>query len=313
MSDQGKAIVGSGSYGRIEQIVDEGKTEKGKLVGSSGRLEDAAALMWDTEMKRLGLEPYQGDAEWNKLVDSKGNRLYGTQKSMMGGLWMRWKKPTQSKIDESSDPDDLKASLAQNVSVAERSSKYIWNHPAIADLFLDGLLSKSSSRAPPGLVSFTSSVILAVHVLEDMATGAQSPEEKVIFSKVAKAYSDLLATTSLIPGESTLETINSALASAEKMLRQGAAIAGVAPQIPTVTPVFAGREEDFLRLIERVVSRIKALQEGDLLLLPCGWLREAGDSQMLVRRGVRRRRTRRTRTGLSRRAAHTRKRCRQPL
>jgi hypothetical protein len=47
-------------------------------------------------MKRLGLEPVQNDPEWSKLVDSKGNRLHGTRKSIINGIWLKWKKPTNS-------------------------------------------------------------------------------------------------------------------------------------------------------------------------------------------------------------------------
>ena len=67
-----------------------------KLVGIQGHWEDGAAQMWATEMKRLGLEPVQNDPEWCKLVDSKGARLYGTRKSLINGIWLKWKKPTNS-------------------------------------------------------------------------------------------------------------------------------------------------------------------------------------------------------------------------
>jgi hypothetical protein len=60
--------------------------------------------MWSTEMKRLGLEPVQNDPEWSKLVDSNGNRLYGTRKSLINGIWLKWKKPTHS-VTELSDSE----------------------------------------------------------------------------------------------------------------------------------------------------------------------------------------------------------------
>ena len=55
-------------------------------------------------MKRLGLEPVQNDPEWSKLVDSNGNRLYGTRKSLINGIWLKWKKPTHS-VTELSDSE----------------------------------------------------------------------------------------------------------------------------------------------------------------------------------------------------------------
>ena len=75
-----------------------------KLVGIQGHWEDGAATMWSTEMKRLGLEPVQNDPEWCKLVDSNGNRLYGTRKSLINGIWLKWKKPTHS-VTELSDSE----------------------------------------------------------------------------------------------------------------------------------------------------------------------------------------------------------------
>ena len=59
-------------------------------------------MMWATEMKRLGLEPVQNNPEWSKLVDSKGVRLNGTRKSLINGIWLKWKKPTNS-VTELSD------------------------------------------------------------------------------------------------------------------------------------------------------------------------------------------------------------------
>jgi hypothetical protein len=77
---------------QIQQIVTEGEYEKGRLVGIIGHWEDGAALMWNTEMMSLGLTPFD-DAQWNTLTDSKGNRLQGTKKSIIGGIWLKWKKP----------------------------------------------------------------------------------------------------------------------------------------------------------------------------------------------------------------------------
>ena len=82
---------------RIEQVVKEGDYEKGRLVGISGHWEDGAALMWETEMKRLELAPCD-DPQWSKLTDSKGKRLQGTQKSIVGGIWLKWKIPMN--VDE---------------------------------------------------------------------------------------------------------------------------------------------------------------------------------------------------------------------
>ena len=233
-------------------------------------------------MKRLGLEPYQGDAQWNKLVDSKGNQIFGTQKSALGGIWLRWKKPIQSNIDDSLTSEDLKVSLHENVCVAERSGQ-IWNHPAVADIFFDGLLKKDMPHVPSGLVSFTSSVVFAVQILEDLLKGVSADKDRSACLKTVKAYSDLLDLILMIPGESTGEMINSTIAKAEKLFRKGAAVAGVVPQGVGIGPIFGGKEDAFLKLISRVVSQIKSLQEGDVMLVPCGWLRKGGDSQMMVR------------------------------
>ena len=78
---------------RLEQFKEQDNFVEAKLVGIQGKWEDGAALMWATNMKKLGLEPYRDDPEWNNLVDSKGNRLYGTKKTMLGGLWLKFIKP----------------------------------------------------------------------------------------------------------------------------------------------------------------------------------------------------------------------------
>ncbi len=272
---------------RLEQIVDEGNTEKGKLVGIPGHWEDGAALMWDTEMKRLGLEPYKDDQEWNKLTDSKGNRLFGTQKSMMGGMWLRWKKPVQSNIEDVPTTVDFKTSMALSVQIAEKPSNFVWNHPAIPDLFFDGFLSENADHASPGLASLASSVVLTIHILEELVTSAYTDQDKSACAAASKAFNDLLSFITAIPGESTGEMINASLASAEKMLRQGAALMGVVSRIEAAPPIFGGKEEDFHRLIEKIVHRVRALQEGEFTLIPCGWERNGGDSHALVRRAPR--------------------------
>jgi hypothetical protein len=126
---------------RVEQITSEGVYEKGRLVGISGHWEDGAALMWNTEMLRLGLIPYD-DAQWNKLSDSSGIRLRGTQKSMIGGIWMKWKKPIDNTgLDEtkkekgapgqaSDTPKTLRGMIVDFVSAAGQAAK---NH-VIAEL-----------------------------------------------------------------------------------------------------------------------------------------------------------------------------------
>ena len=283
---ENSSVIVSNSGMRIEQIVDEGKTEKGKLVGATGHWEDCAALMWETDMKKLGLEPYQGDAEWNKLVDSKGNRLYGTQKSMIGGIWLRWKKPIQGQVEDTTTSAELKASLLESVSVAVRPLDKIWNHPAVADLFLDGLLKKDTFHVPPGLVSFTSTVIFACSILESIVdpskTDGLAQEERSAYTKTARACHDLLTFLTAIPGDSTADMINASLASAEKLFRRGAAIAGVTPHIEGTAPILGGREESFVKLISIVTAKIKDLKEGDIVMVPAGWLRTGGDSQIMV-------------------------------
>eukprot|EP00291_Cryptomonas_curvata_P016364 CAMPEP_0172153900 /NCGR_PEP_ID=MMETSP1050-20130122/1719_1 /TAXON_ID=233186 /ORGANISM="Cryptomonas curvata, Strain CCAP979/52" /LENGTH=289 /DNA_ID=CAMNT_0012822523 /DNA_START=44 /DNA_END=909 /DNA_ORIENTATION=+ len=281
MPEKSKVIVSNVGM-RLEQIIDEGNTEKGKLVGIPGHWEDGATLMWDTEMKRLGLEPYKDDQEWNKLTDSKGNRLFGTQKSMMGGMWLRWKKPAQSNIEDVPTTVDFKTSMAQSVQIAQKPSNFIWNHPAIPDLFLDGFLSENADHASPGLASLASSVVLTIHILEDLVASAHTDQDRSACAAASKAFNDLLSFLTAIPGESTGEMINASLASAEKLLRQAAALTGVVSRIEAAQPVFGGKEEDFLRLIDKIVRRVHALQEGEFTLVPCGWARNGGDSHALV-------------------------------
>mmetsp|Transcript_58844 Transcript_58844/g.155763 ORF Transcript_58844/g.155763 Transcript_58844/m.155763 type:complete len:213 (+) Transcript_58844:48-686(+) len=79
---------------RLEQFRESDGCIEAKLVGIQGHWEDGAAFMWSTEMKRLGLEPYLDDPEWNRLCDSQGNQLFGTRKSFVNGIWLKWKKPT---------------------------------------------------------------------------------------------------------------------------------------------------------------------------------------------------------------------------
>ena len=80
---------------RLEQFREDADGfVEARLVGIQGHWEDGAALMWATEMKKLGLEPPQNDPEWSQLCDSKGNQLYGTKKSRINGIWLKWKKPT---------------------------------------------------------------------------------------------------------------------------------------------------------------------------------------------------------------------------
>jgi hypothetical protein len=78
---------------RLEQFKEQDTCVEAKLVGIQGKWEDGAALMWATNMKKLGLEPYRDDPDWNNVVDSKGNKLYGTKRTMLGGLWLKFVKP----------------------------------------------------------------------------------------------------------------------------------------------------------------------------------------------------------------------------
>ena len=91
---------GGGVGLRLEQFREQDTSVEAKLVGIQGRWEDAAAQMWSTEMKRLGLEPVRDDAEWNKATDSKGSLLYGTKRSLLGGVWLKFSKPANWNADQ---------------------------------------------------------------------------------------------------------------------------------------------------------------------------------------------------------------------
>ena len=90
----------SDSAMHLEQFTEYEKCVEAKLVGIQGRWEDGAALMWTTEMKRLGLEPYRDDPDYNNVVDSKGHRLYGTKKSILGGVWLKFVKPQNWNVSQ---------------------------------------------------------------------------------------------------------------------------------------------------------------------------------------------------------------------
>ena len=91
---------GGGVGMRLEEFREEEAWVKAKLVGIQGRWEDAAAQMWATEMKRLGLEPFRDDPEWNMATDSKGTRLYGTKRMLLGGVWLKFLKPSNWNADQ---------------------------------------------------------------------------------------------------------------------------------------------------------------------------------------------------------------------
>ncbi len=116
---------GGGVGMRLEQFREQGAYVDAKLVGIQGRWEDAAALMWSTEMKRLGLEPILDDPEWSRASDSKGNRLYGTKRSILGGVWLRFCKPP----DWSADQVEILCNLRQIGPIKK-----------ILSLFRDGVL-----------------------------------------------------------------------------------------------------------------------------------------------------------------------------
>ena len=78
---------------RLEQFKEFDTCVEAKLVGIQGDWADGAATMWATEMKKLGLEPYRDDPDWNNVTDSKGRRLYGTKKTMLSGVWLKFEKP----------------------------------------------------------------------------------------------------------------------------------------------------------------------------------------------------------------------------
>ena len=89
----------SGAGMRLDQFKELQDSVEAKLVGVQGHWEDAAALMWSTDMKKMGFTPYRNDPDWNKLFDSKGNKLYGTKKSLLHGVWLKFLKPPNWNVD----------------------------------------------------------------------------------------------------------------------------------------------------------------------------------------------------------------------
>ena len=89
-------------------------------------------------MKRLGLEPVQNDPEWSKLVDSNGTRIHGARKSLINGIWLKWKKPTNSVTElgdlEMQEVERYDAKVG-SVSIP-RLSKLMWHALLQEDLRL---------------------------------------------------------------------------------------------------------------------------------------------------------------------------------
>ena len=83
----------SGPGMRLEQFKEFEDSIEAKLTGLQGHWEDAAALMWSTDMKKMGLTPYRQDPDWNKVFDSKGNKVHGTKKTLLHGIWLKFEKP----------------------------------------------------------------------------------------------------------------------------------------------------------------------------------------------------------------------------
>ena len=278
----------------LEQFKEREFFIKAKLVGIQGHWEDAAALFWATEMKRLGREPYRDDPAWNKLVDSKGNQLYGTKKSRIHGMWLKWKKPLESSFAESTVSEELAAALNADVGrETEKSDVWeedspgtssIWNHPALEDFFLDGFF-KPGSRPTPArgcVASFTSSVVLAMHIVEKMEGSPQhSATDGRAVAAVHTALADLIATLGALPGPPGL--LNGAIALAGRFLPRGlAAAAGITAAAGGGSSAFGGRDEGLVAMIDRVVSRIRQLGDGDVCMAPAGWVREDGSGRILV-------------------------------
>ena len=281
---------------RLEQFKEKGDSIKAKLVGIQGHWEDAAALMWATEMKRLGREPYVDDPDWNKLVDSKGNRLYGTKKTKLHGIWLKWKKPVETSFAESTVSDELAEALSASVGRdtdrsdvweddSPRAGGSIWNHPAIEDLFLDGYFPTESRPSPPGracLAAFTSSAVLALHAAERMAAAPRPrpPVERAAVDAAVAALAELLAVLDALPGPSDL--LKSAAALAGRRRPAGIArAAGIAAG--GGGGLFGGRDEALVGVIERIAGRVRALGEGEVCMAPAGWVREDGTGRILVR------------------------------
>ena len=88
----------------LRGCTDKGSYCEGRLMGITGSWEDGAALYWSTRMVKLGLEPWIHSPGWNRLVDSSGTPLYGTKKSALQGIRLRWKRPPPADLLPSPAP-----------------------------------------------------------------------------------------------------------------------------------------------------------------------------------------------------------------
>jgi hypothetical protein len=127
---------------KVEQISREGDCEKGRLVGIAGHWEDGAALMWETEMKRQGLFPTD-DPQWSKLTDSKGNKLYGTQKFLVAGVWLKWKIPNEDDTAQRAADSNEEVNVAMTPKEAAKKLRGV----------LGGFVSAAGEAAKKHMIS----------------------------------------------------------------------------------------------------------------------------------------------------------------
>ena len=164
-----------------------------------------------------------------------------------------------------------------------KSSKPIWHHPAVADLFFDGLADRTNRTVMAGISSLTSSSVLALHAIDDLSNQLSGAERDACV-KAAKALGDMIGVLSTIPSPQT-DLLGASLATAEKFIRGGAALLGPAAAAAAAAagPLFGGADERLLQLVSTVTARIKALHPGEFCLIPAGWTRKSGPDHALVR------------------------------
>jgi hypothetical protein len=192
-------------------------------------------------------------------------------------------------------PDALRkfaVSPAQSENAVKKRCNEAWHHPAVKDLFLDGLTNRGNCTAP-GIASFSSSAALAISVLDDLSNQLDGPDRDAC-AKASKSFSDMLSILSAIPTtDSGTNILGAAFAAAGSYLRTGAGVAALPAALAAAAaapPLFAGSDESLLRVIATVSARVRRLKPGEFCLIPVGWARKQRPDHILVRGGGGRRR-----------------------
>ena len=184
-------------------------------------------------------------------------------------------------------PISIKPSALSDV-LNKKSFNPIWHNPAVADLFFDGVAQRTNRTTDSGLASLASSAILAIQALDDLSNQLIGADRNACI-KVAKALGEMLRLTSAIASPSAADLLGASLATAEKLLRVGAAVLGpaaaaAASAAAAAAPLLGGADDGLLRHIGDVTARVRGLAPGQFCLVPSGWTRKDGPDHALVRR-----------------------------